>query len=55
MPGFATETYSAKEARAGSASLRKTPRLFQMEALRGLKCGLSGNLALLLATEQTEA
>ncbi|CDF58202.1 hypothetical protein TCEL_00248 [Thermobrachium celere DSM 8682] len=30
--------------------LRKTPRLFQMEAEEGLQCGLSGNPAPYTAT-----
>lgn len=46
------ETSAAKEARRCSELLRKTPRLFLSEALRGLRCGLSGNPALPLVTRQ---
>ncbi|HZK44518.1 MAG TPA: hypothetical protein VFC73_09595 [Syntrophomonadaceae bacterium] len=44
--------YAAKEARLRCELLRKTPRLsgVTLTVYRGLKCVLSGNLALLTAT-----
>jgi len=49
-----TETITAKEARGWDGLPRKTPRLFALcKVCRGLKCGLSGNLALLMETRQT--
>jgi len=49
---FTFEIHPAKEARKSQVLVRKTPRLFRKEIDRGLQCGLSGNLALFLATKQ---